>query len=75
MLDAKTIRTKVAEELHARIGAKWFKLDSAKLVVASAHNRTDFSIEIDCCAERRYGDYDCTLVAVLRWKKFAKLFR
>ncbi|UDL89171.1 hypothetical protein LGH82_29550 [Mesorhizobium sp. PAMC28654] len=74
-LDAKTIRTRVAEELRARLGERWFKPDSTKLLVASANNLTDFSVEFDCYAERRYGDYDCSLVAVLRWKKFAKLFR
>ena len=72
MLDSKTIRKRVAEELHARLGAKWFKPDSAGLVVASADNLTDFSIEFDCYANRRYGDYDCALNAVFKWKKFAK---
>ena len=75
MLDAKTIRKKVAEELQARLGAKWFKPGGAKLVVKSADNLTDFSIEFDCYADRRYGDYDCALVAVFKWKKFAKFFK
>lgn len=74
-LDAKTIRTRVAEELHMRLGERWFKPGSAKLVIASAGNLTDFSIELECQAERRYGEYDCSLVAVFKWKKFAKLWK
>ncbi|TPI33032.1 hypothetical protein FJW08_07625 [Mesorhizobium sp. B3-2-1] len=74
MLDSKTIRTRVAEELHACVGQKWFKPGSPRLEVASADNLTDFSIEFDCYAERRYGEYDCSLVAVFKWKKFARLF-
>ncbi|UDL90193.1 hypothetical protein LGH82_02000 [Mesorhizobium sp. PAMC28654] len=75
MLDSKTIRMKVAGELHTRLGAKWFKPDSTKLVVASADNQTDFDIEFDCYADRRYGDYDCALVVVFKWKKFAKSYK
>lgn len=74
-LDAKTIRTRVGEELHARLGARWFKPGSAKLLIASTDNLTDFSIELDCYADRRYGEYDCSITAVFKWKKFAKLFR
>ncbi|TPM28200.1 hypothetical protein [Mesorhizobium sp. B2-3-4] len=74
-LDAKAIRTRVAEELHARLGERWFKSGSPKLAVASAENLTDFTIEFDCYAERRYGEYDCSLVAVFKWKKFAKLYK
>ncbi|MFD1984092.1 hypothetical protein ACFSOZ_15665 [Mesorhizobium newzealandense] len=73
MLDAKTIRKQVVEELQARLGAKWFKPGGAKLLIASTDNLTDFSIELDCYADRRYGEYDCALVAVFKWKKFAKL--
>jgi hypothetical protein len=75
MLDAKTIRTRVAEELHARLGERWFKPGSAKLVVSTVDNLTDFSIELDCYADRRYGEYDCALLVVFKWKKFSKLFR
>ncbi|WP_095520902.1 hypothetical protein [Mesorhizobium wenxiniae] len=75
MLDAKTIRATVAEELRSRLGARWFKPDSAKLVVASADNLTDFSIELDCYTDRRYGQYDCSIAAVFKWKKFSKLWK
>lgn len=75
VLDSKTIRTKVAEELHARLGAKWFKPDSGKLLVKSADSQTDFSIEFDCYTDRRYGEYDCSIAAVFKWKKFAKLWK
>ncbi|RUV32324.1 MAG: hypothetical protein E5V72_09610 [Mesorhizobium sp.] len=75
MLDSKAIRKTVSEELHARLGAKWFKLDTAKLVVVSADNLTDFIIEFDCYADRRYGAYDCSLAAVFKWKKFAKSYK
>lgn len=74
-LDAKTIRTRVAEELHARLGERWFKPGSAKLIIASADNLTDFSIELDCSADYRYGAYDCELAAAFKWKKFAKLWK
>jgi len=73
MLDAKTIRKKVVEELYAHLGSKWFKPDSAKLLIASTDNLTDFSIELDCYTDRRYSEYDCALAAVFKWKKFAKL--
>ncbi|AZO53714.1 MULTISPECIES: hypothetical protein [unclassified Mesorhizobium] len=75
VFDSKTIRTTVAEELHTRLGQKWFKPGSPRLEVASADNLTDFSIEFDCYAERRYGEYDSSLVAVFKWKKFAKLYK
>lgn len=74
-LDAKTIRTRVAEELHARLGDRWFKPGSAKLVIASRDNLTDFSIELDCYTDRRYGEYDCSLAVVFKWKKFAKFHK
>ncbi|MER8863198.1 hypothetical protein NKI19_05680 [Mesorhizobium sp. M0751] len=75
MLDSKTIRKTVSEELHSRLGAKWFKPDSSRLVVFSADNLTDFSVAFDCHADRRYGEYDCSLSAVFKWKKFAKSYR
>ncbi|TIT81538.1 MAG: hypothetical protein E5W45_03550, partial [Mesorhizobium sp.] len=74
-LDAKTIRKRVTEELYARLGERWFKPGSSKLIIASTDNQTDFSIELDCYTDRRYGEYDCSIEAVLKWKKFAKLFR
>ncbi|UCI06347.1 hypothetical protein [Mesorhizobium sp. B1-1-8] len=75
MLDAKTIRMRVAEELHTRLGERWFKPGGAKLIVASADNLTDFTIELDCYADRRYGEYDCSIDVVFKWKKFAKLWK
>ncbi len=75
MLDAKSIRKTVAEELHARLGAKWFQPDSARLVVVSGDNLTDFNIELDCYTDRRYGAYDCSISAVFKWKKFAKFYK
>ncbi|MET3577596.1 hypothetical protein ABID19_000611 [Mesorhizobium robiniae] len=73
VLDAKAIRARVVEELPTRLGERWFRPGSAKLLIASTDNLTDFSIELDCYADRRYGDYDCALVAMFKWKKFAKL--
>ncbi|TKD26427.1 MAG: hypothetical protein E5W98_30880 [Mesorhizobium sp.] len=75
MLDSKAIRKTVSEELHARLGAKWFKLDGGRLGVASTDKLTDFSIEFDCYADRRYGGYNCALAAVFKWKKFHRSFR
>ncbi len=60
------------EELHARLGERWLKPDGAKLLIASTDNLTDFSVELECYTDRRYGEYDCSLVAVFTWKKFAK---
>ncbi|UVC18378.1 hypothetical protein [Mesorhizobium onobrychidis] len=74
-LDAKTIRARVVEELHTRVGERWFRPDSAKLVVTSVGNLTDFGIELDCYTDRRYGEYDCSVAAVFKWKKFAKLWK
>lgn len=75
MLNAKTIRARVAEALHARLGERWLKPISAKLIIASADNLTDFSIELDCSTDYRYGAYDCELAAVFKWKKFANLWK
>ncbi|MER9966686.1 hypothetical protein [Mesorhizobium sp. M0060] len=75
VVDAKTIRARVIEELHTRLGARWLKPDSAKLAVTSVGNLTDFSIELDCYTDRRYGEYDCSIAAVFKWKKFAKLWK
>ncbi|GLQ79000.1 hypothetical protein GCM10007881_25170 [Mesorhizobium huakuii] len=74
-LDAKTIRTRVAKELHVRLGQRWFEPASAKLLIASTDNLTEFSIELDCSTDHRYGAYDCELAGVIKWKKFAKLWR
>ncbi|CAN7491954.1 hypothetical protein LJR234_003551 [Mesorhizobium amorphae] len=74
-IDARFIRTRVAEDLHVRLGKRWFNSGSPKLIVASTNNHTDFSIELDCYTDRRYGEYECTISVVLKWKKFAKLFR
>ncbi|MDX8459800.1 hypothetical protein [Mesorhizobium humile] len=75
MLDSKTIRQKVTEALRAHFGAKWFKPDSTRLVIAGTENRTDFIVEIDIYTERRYGDYDCSAVVVIKWKKFLNTFK
>jgi hypothetical protein len=74
-VDAKFIRTRVAEELHARLGERWFEPGTPKLIIARAGNLTDFSIELDCYTDRRYGAYDCELAAEFKWKKFAKLWK
>jgi hypothetical protein len=74
-LDAKTIRKRVAEELHERLGERWFKPGSAKLIIASADNLTDFSIELDCYTDYRYGEYECELSVIFKWNKFAKLWK
>ncbi|MGX9575959.1 hypothetical protein [Mesorhizobium sp. f-mel] len=75
MLDAKTIRARIVEELLTRLGERWFKPDSPKLVVTPVGNLTDFSVELDCYTDRRYGEYDCSIAAVFKWKKFAKLWK
>jgi hypothetical protein len=75
MLDSKTIRKTVSEELHARLRAKWFKPDSGRLVVSTVDNLTDFGIELDCYTDRRYGEYDCSIAAVFKWKKFSRLWK
>ncbi|WP_027059890.1 hypothetical protein [Mesorhizobium loti] len=74
-LDAKTIRKRVAEELHARLGERWFKPGSPKLIISSTDNLTDFSIELDCDTDYRYGECECELTAVFKWKKFAKMWK
>ncbi|OBQ73318.1 hypothetical protein [Mesorhizobium erdmanii] len=75
VLNAKTIRVRVAEALHAHLGERWFKPSSAKLLIESTDLLTDFSIELDCSADYRYGAYDCELAAAFKWKKFAKLWK
>lgn len=75
MLDSKTIRMKVAEALQARLEEKWLTPYSAKLMVANAGNQTDFIIEIDLDADRRYGAHECSAKVVLKWKKFSNVFK
>lgn len=75
MLEAKSIREKTSEQLRVRLGKRWFTPESGKLIVTSRDIKTDFMIEIDLYAERRFGGYDCSAVVVIKWKRFANAFR
>jgi hypothetical protein len=75
MINAEGIRAKVTDVLRSRFDNKLFEKDNKRIVVSSPDNMTDFVIEIEIQADRRYGEYDCYLTATIKWKKFSNIYK
>ncbi|WP_157866101.1 hypothetical protein [Mesorhizobium japonicum] len=73
-MESKFIKKTAAKAIRDRVGLRLFDLGRDKLTVASEKNMTDFTIDIDINADRRYGHFDCSAIVIIKWKKFSKFY-
>lgn len=71
----KMIETWLNREFFKYIEADGYVQDAkGRIVRKTDRNRTDFALMIECCADRRFGEYAIEARVEIRWKKFEDLY-